>query len=383
MAAKVLWTLGFSLVSLGLVNSASGQTQPASNITYTYNAKGERIAKNVDGVVTRFIYDERGHLISEHGPNGSRDYVYFGDQLVSTVDTPATSASQSTVAYVTTDHTATPRSVSDASGTLIWQNPYKGNPWGEQSTLSNGYTLNVRSPGSYFDPETGLVYNVNRYQEPATGRFLEPDPIGMKGGIDPYAAVSNNPLNRIDPDGLRDIFVGGFFDGTSGIVQSYYNRYHTTHPDSAYYSWRDQDAIVADINSTPAGDPIHLIGHSYGGDTAAGAALAACGKVSLLITIDPVSRFHFRDMQAIKNAVGTWVDVDAEGGSSFQGSNFIAGIGGGWNSDPYGYADSYIQDGTSTHQDFQRMMNASGPGMNSPAQILGGAPLVNPPFITQ
>ncbi|HEY6093754.1 MAG TPA: hypothetical protein VIU93_02265, partial [Gallionellaceae bacterium] len=75
--------------------------------------------------------------------------------------------------------------------------------------------------------------------------------------------------------------------------------------------------------------------------------------------------------------MGTWVDVNAGGGSAFQGSNFIAGLGGAWNSDPYGVANAYIEDDTSTHQDFQHMMNAHGPNMTSPSQILGGAPLVS------
>ncbi|ULU25278.1 RHS repeat-associated core domain-containing protein [Dyella terrae] len=383
-AAKVFVA---SIVALALfqVPPVMAQTQPASNITYTYNAKGERISKNVDGVVTRFVYDERGHLTTEISPTNTRDYIYLGDMLVSTVDTPKSpSASPSTVAYVTTDHTGNPRAASDASGNLIWQNPYKSNAWGDQPTLSNGYALNVRSVGSYFDPETGLVYNINRYYDPNTGRFMEPDPLGMAGGFNPYAAVSNNPLNRIDPDGLRDIFVGGAADGTYHIVESYYDRYHSTHPDSAYYSWEDLAAIIDDINNTTKnapGDPINLIGHSYGGDTAAAAALKACGKVNLLITIDPVSRFHFRDMQAIKSSVGTWVDVDAEGGSPFRLDNFIAGMGGAWNGDPNGIADSYIQDNSSSHGDFRHMMNAAGPGINSPAQVLGGAPLVNPPFL--
>lgn len=205
--------------------------------------------------------------------------------------------------------------------------------------------------------------------------------MGLAGGLNSYASVSNSPLNRINLDGLRDIFVGGFGDASSGIVQSYYNSYHQNNPDSAYYSWTDLNGILQDIANTPAGDPINLIGHSYGGDTAATAAQQACRKVNLLITIDPVSRFHNFNMQAIANAVGTWVDVDAEGNNPFQPSNFIAGIGDAWDGAPNGIADSYIQDNGVNHQDFQSMMNASGPGVNSPAQVLSGAPTVNPPFL--
>lgn len=365
---------------------AFAQAQAASNITYTYNARGERTSKTVDGVTTRFVYDEGGRLISEISPTGTRSYIYVEDMLVSTVDTPAAVGANSTISYVTTDHTGDPRAVSDGAGNSIWQNPYKGNAWGDQPTLSNGYSLNIRSVGSYYDPETGMIYNLNRYYDPNTGRFMQADPVGMAGGINPYAAVSNNPLNRVDPDGLRDIFVGGAADASSGIVKGYYDNYSQSHPDSAYYSWKQLSDIVKDINNTAKnqpGNPINLIGHSYGGDTAAAAALQACGKVNLLITIDPVSRFNSRDLQALKGSVGTWVDVNAQGGSAFQFDNFVAGWGGSWDSRPNGIADSYIQDHFTSHGDFQDMMNASGPGINSPRQVLGGASLVNPPFINR
>lgn len=90
-AAKVFGALVAGAYAIGLLsaNQAAAQGIPTTIATYTYNAKGERITKTLDGATTYYNYDEHDHLVSEHGPNGSRDYIYLGDMLVSTVDTPA------------------------------------------------------------------------------------------------------------------------------------------------------------------------------------------------------------------------------------------------------------------------------------------------------
>jgi len=43
------------------------------------------------------------------------------------------------------------------------------------------------------------------FAEPAEARFLQADPIGVEGGINLYAFVANDPLNRVDPSGLQYI----------------------------------------------------------------------------------------------------------------------------------------------------------------------------------
>jgi RHS repeat-associated protein len=65
--------------------------------------------------------------------------------------------------------------------------------------------LNLRLPGQYFDAETGLHQNGYRDYDARLGRYLESDPIGLEGGLNPYLYANANPLRYVDPAGL---FVG-------------------------------------------------------------------------------------------------------------------------------------------------------------------------------
>jgi len=67
--------------------------------------------------------------------------------------------------------------------------------------------LNLRLPGQYYDAETGLHYNYFRTYDPATGRYLEADPIGQAGGLNTYSYAAANPLSLVDPSGLKTTFI--------------------------------------------------------------------------------------------------------------------------------------------------------------------------------
>jgi RHS repeat-associated protein len=63
---------------------------------------------------------------------------------------------------------------------------------------------NLRFPGQYYDVETGLAYNYRRDYDPATGRYIESDPIGLDGGSSStYIYVDDSPLVGVDPLGLK------------------------------------------------------------------------------------------------------------------------------------------------------------------------------------
>lgn len=66
----------------------------------------------------------------------------------------------------------------------------------------------------YYDRETGLHYNYFRDYDPAGGRYIETDPIGLDGGLNIYEYARSNPLLYTDPLGLTAIM----FDPSRGIL---------------------------------------------------------------------------------------------------------------------------------------------------------------------
>jgi RHS repeat-associated protein len=170
--------------------------------TYVYNAMGERIAKAVTSpqvINERFVYSGMSQLVGEYGTT-NRDYIWLGDLPVAVVD----DAIASSVNYVYADGLGTPRAVSDSTGSTVWQWVYKSNPFGEQQPTGS-YIYNLRFPGQYYDVESGLYYNVNRYQEPGTGRYIQSDQLGLAGGLSTYGYVGARPLTSVDELGLQAV----------------------------------------------------------------------------------------------------------------------------------------------------------------------------------
>ena len=201
---------------------AIAQLNGATVGSYTYNALGERIGKLAGTTSERYAYNEAGQLIGEYGTT-SRDYVWLGDLPVAVINNTINgSVTTSVVNYVTADQLGTPRAVSNGAGTVIWSWAYAGNPFGEQPpTSTTGYVLNLRYPGQYYDAETNTDYNYFRNYEPATGRYLQSDPLGLVAGNSTYAFVDGEPLDYTDSTGRCPWCVGAVIGAVAGGIAGY------------------------------------------------------------------------------------------------------------------------------------------------------------------
>ena len=92
--------------------------------------------------------------------------------------------------------------VKASDGTVCAQYEYL--PYGELAMATGTMAVSnpIRFSTKYRDNETGLYYYGYRYYSPDMGRWLSRDPIEEQGGLNLYAFVNNDPVNKWDRLGL-------------------------------------------------------------------------------------------------------------------------------------------------------------------------------------
>ncbi len=201
-------------------NQFIGVTTPTTTISYRYDVLGRRIEKNVNGVITRYVYDGLDLLLEANGSNQLTVKHTFGAGIDRPLMREEVDAGLNTVAaqIYHQDGNNNVVTLTDMAGNIV--ESYEYSAFGKLSVFDANHNALTTPPrtsftftGREFDPETGLFYYRTRYYDPSIGRFISEDPIGfLSGDANFYAYVSNNPINWRDPLGLD--FLTEFQDGT-------------------------------------------------------------------------------------------------------------------------------------------------------------------------
>src|SRR5262249_51244840 len=141
---------------------------------------------------------------SSYDGSGTRTVRYVRDSLFAPVAIGIGTGTPEPRDDVFSDHLNVPRTVTDGGLSVTWRSSYEAFG-GISLEPPSSITLDVRLPGQLLDSRTGLHYNFLRDYDPARGRYLQTDPLGIAGGVNAYAYVEGNPVILIDPYALDAI----------------------------------------------------------------------------------------------------------------------------------------------------------------------------------
>jgi RHS repeat-associated protein len=159
-------------------------------------------------VLTQSVYSSEGALQGRSvrsvlGGTLTKDtkVLYFAGRPVGLLEMTTTPAMLS---YLSVDHLGTPILQTNASGSSLWSGGFE--PFGKDWSGAQAAGEFLRFPGQWEDAAwagPGVYYNLYRWYQWGEGRYSSSDPIGLQGGLNLYGYARANPLQWIDPAGLR------------------------------------------------------------------------------------------------------------------------------------------------------------------------------------
>ena len=167
-----------------------------SEFTYDGLSRRVRIVEKDNNVVTndtRFLWCSE-ELCEERDSAGSTTTKRFFPQ----------GEQQGTDSFFyTRDHLGSIRALADTTATLRARYDY--DPYGRSTKLTGDKDATFTVTGYYAHAPSGLLLTHYRAYDPSLARWISSDPIGLFGGINSYAYVSNNPISEVDPLGLCEL----------------------------------------------------------------------------------------------------------------------------------------------------------------------------------
>ena len=186
--------------------------------TYIWDAENRliQIAYPGSGNNSQFTYDGLGHWVDIVETSGgtvtsTKQLIWCGSKLCEAFNAsgsitgqyfPLGESTSGTSYYYTKDRLASTRDVTNGSGTIVAQ--YSYDPYGRPTKLQGSVNSQFQYAGYYYHSASGLNQAINRNYSASFGRWINRDPIGEAGSLNPYAYVNNNPIRFSDLSGLYD-----------------------------------------------------------------------------------------------------------------------------------------------------------------------------------
>ncbi|MDD2230897.1 MAG: hypothetical protein PHY48_16030, partial [Candidatus Cloacimonetes bacterium] len=189
--------------------------------SYTYDHQSRRIFKTTltpstpsSSLTSKFIYDGWNLIHEQTSTNNSSfiphnsSFYCWGLDLSGSLqgaggvggllcETKVVNSEINTY-YATADANGNVTEYIDDSGTVVAHYEYDafGNTSDSSGVMADDFVFRFSS--KYLDKETGFYYYGYRYYDPVTGRWLNKDPIGERGGLLLYGFVGNGGVNKWD-----------------------------------------------------------------------------------------------------------------------------------------------------------------------------------------
>ena len=179
-----------------MYKTASTSSQNQSNAVY--DALGSRVATQVDGVWTFFVYDISGKLVAEYGGQQSTDEGGVKYLLQDFQGSARAIVSQGGFVQSRMDYTAFGEEISAGTGQRTAQQGFYSN-----NDFNQKYAQTER------DKATGLDHTWFRKLENQAGRWTSPDlyngsmNLASPQSLNRYSYVESQPTNFVDPTGLN------------------------------------------------------------------------------------------------------------------------------------------------------------------------------------
>lgn len=180
---------------LGLLKEIRETATGTVLANFAYDPVGRRIQRTVGTTTVRYLHDGQNpiQLLSAGG-------TVLENILSGGIDEWFARTRGGKTSHYLSDALGSTLRLTDSAGVKIVDYTYDsyGNASNDKSTEKNSFQYTGRE-----NDGTGLYYYRARYYNPKWGRFISQDPLGVRGGDNPYLYVEANPISFTDPFGLE------------------------------------------------------------------------------------------------------------------------------------------------------------------------------------